>query len=405
MRWIAALGAASLAACAKIGAPPGGPSRTTPPELLGITPESGAVNVRARGVMFEFDVVLNDRGDAGLDDLFLMSPREGRPRVIWRRERIEVRPRHGFRPNTAYSVTMLPGISDLRGNVLRTGRTVIFSTGHDIPAFHVHGRVFDWMNERVAPRALVEVIRRPDSLPYVGVADSTGQFAVGPLDEGSYTVRAMMDVNNNRALDPAEPWDSLTITVRGTSPFVELLAAPRDTIAPRLLTVSVQDTLTLLASFDRPLDLAIPLTPASFRVESADSVRLRIARVQTRAQVEAAQRAREDSAARADTAARRDTTRARRDTTPARRDTTVARLTPPAIQARPSKPPPPREIVVQLDSSTPMQSGATYRVTAVNMRGLLGRIRTSDRVITVPRVRQDTAAAGIPGAAGAVRRP
>jgi len=382
VRRLAALAALSAAvACAKLGAPPGGPLRTTPPVLLRIIPDSGAVNVAIRGVVFEFDVVTNDRaGAAGdLENLFLMSPQEGRPRVIWRRERIEVRPRRGFRPNTAYSVTMLPGIADLRGNTLPNGRTVIFSTGPAIPPYFVHGRVFDWMNERVAPRALVEVIRRPDSLTFVGAADSSGQFSVGPLDEGNYVVRALVDANNNRGVDPGEPWDSLPIVVRGTSPFLELLAAPRDTIAPRLLTVGARDSLTLAASFDRPIDPSFPLTPASIRVVGgADSVALRVAAIQTRAQEDASQRARSDSAARADTSVRADSARARRDTGGVRGSA------PPVIQARPSRPAPAKELIVRLDPQTPLRPGGVYRVTAVNIRGLLGQTRTTDRIITAP---------------------
>ena len=351
-----------------MGSPPGGPERTEPPVLVRVTPDSGAVNVRADEVVFEFDAVVSDRPSgttANMDGMFLISPSDGRPRVSWKRDRIEVRPRKGFRPNTAYSVTMLPGIADLRGNILRSGRTVVFSTGSRIPSFAVHGRVFDWMNERVAARALVEVIRRPDSIPYVGTSDSTGQFTVGPLEEGTYAVRAILDANNNRALDPQESWDSLAIVVRGSSPFVELLAVPRDTIGPRLLTVTVQDSVSLAASFDRPLDVGMPLTPASFRVMSADSARLTIVRVVNRAQ--------------SDTIAR--------DTTTVAVDS-LRRVAVP----RPSQRPPARDVILRLDPSAPLRPGAAYRITAVNARGLLGAVRTSDRVITVPATRPDTAA-------------
>jgi hypothetical protein len=410
VRWIVALAAASTVACASIGAPPGGPVRTTPPEVLGVTPDSGAVNVRARGVVFSFDVVTSDRE---LERFFLLSPQEGKPRVIWRRDRIEVRPRNGFRPNTAYSVTMLPGVTDLRGNTLRTSRTIIFSTGPTIPSYSVLGRVFDWMNERVAPKALIEVIHRPDSLPYLGVADSSGQFQVGPLDQGTYTVRAIVDNNNNRALDPTEPWDSVAVTVTNTSPFVELLAAPRDTIPPRLLTVTAPDTLTLVASFDRPLDPSAPVAPTSFIVTSADSARLRIRSVRTRTQDDAAQRAAQDSAAaaRRDSIARSDTTRrdtTRSDSLRARPDTAPLSRLNPNIAPKPSRPAPPKELTIRLDSLTPMHPGTAYRVTALNMRGLLGRARTTERVITVPRPRVDTTKAPpppTPPPTSPVRRP
>lgn len=391
---LAALGAVCAAGCANIGAPPGGPVRTTPPELLSVTPDSGALNARVRSVVFEFDAVVSDRsaGPAGqLDDLFLVSPSKGRPRVRWRRHRIEVRPRGDFLPNMAYSVTMLPGVTDLRGNVLRTGHTVVFSTGPTIPPYMVHGRVFDWPNERVAPGALVDVIRRPDSLPYVGVTDSAGQFSVGPLEAGSYTVRAMLDNNKNRSLDPSEPWDSLSIVVRGTSPFLELLAAPRDTVAPRILTVATPDTLTLVASFDRALDPTAPLTPESFRVVGGDSARLRIVSVRTRAEVEA-QRAKQDSAAQRDSVARSDTL-ARPDVARIRRDIPSVRPATPSVTVKPSRPAPTKDVTIRLDSLTPMRPGEPYRVTAVNARGLLGHARNSERVVTPPRARTDSAAA------------
>lgn len=370
-----------------MGAPPGGPLRTTPPELLRVTPDSGAVNVRARSVVFHFDVVVSDKGPSGeLDNLFLISPREGTPRVTWRRDRIEVRPRRGFRPNTAYAVALLPGLSDLRGNAMLAGRTVVFSTGPTLPAYAIHGRVFDWMSERVAPNALIDVIRRPDSLPYVGTADSSGQFAVGPLDEGTYTVRALLDNNKNRAVDPGEAWDSVTVVVKGSSPFLELLAATRDTIPPRLLIVTAPDTLTLAASFDRPLDPGVPRTPESFRVVDADSAALRIVRVQSRAEAAAAATARRDTTARADSA------RGRPDSVPSPQPALPAQL-------KPSRPAPPRDLVIRLDSLTPLRRGATYRVTALNARGLLGRTRVSDRIITVPPgARADSTAPARPGA-------
>ena len=373
-----------------MGAPPGGPERTTPPVLLSVSPESGMTNVRARDVVFEFDVVVNDRD---LSRFFLLSPRDGTPRVEWHRDRVEVRPRRGFRPNTAYSVTMLPGLSDLRGNAMTAGTSIVFSTGPTIPAFMVAGRVIDWVEERPAPNALVEVIRVVDSLPYVGAADSTGQFSVGPLDEGAYLVRALRDNNNNRAVDVGEPWDTVSAQVRGSTPFVELLLAVRDTIPPRLLTVAARDSVTIRASFDRPVQWDAPLDTTSFRVLRSDSTPLHIVAVTSARLADSlaqAAKARQDSAARRDSTGR-DTTA--RDTAAVRRRPTITDLPalPPArrVEVKPSRPAPVRDVLIRLDSLTPLQTGASYRVSVSNVRGLLGPARASDRVLAMP-VRRDT---------------
>lgn len=360
-----------LGGCANIGAPPGGPTRTEPPKLVSVTPDSGAVNVRAEEVTFAFDAVVSDRpsGQASsLEALFIISPRDGTPRVRWERNRIEVRPRRGFQPNTAYSVTMLPGIVDLRGNAVREQRTIVFSTGASIPPYAIRGRVFDWMAERPSTGALVEVTRQPDSVQYVGAVDSTGQFSIGPLNSGTYSVRAILDNNRNRSLDPGEAWDSVAVIVREVSPFIELLAAPRDTAGPRILTADARDSATIVLNFDKPLDPAATLTPASFRVLSADSTRLGIARVLPRRPAD--------------------------PTTPpadsVRRDTTARTDAPrPAIVPKPSVPAPTVYVTLVLDSASTLRPDARYRVTAVNTRGLLGGIRTSDRVITF-EPRRDT---------------
>lgn len=372
MRRLAAVALAVIAAaCANIGAPPGGPTRVEPPKVVAVSPESGAVNVRAERVVFEFDAVVSDRPAGGattLEQMFLISPQDGSPRVSWERDRIEVRPRRGFRPNTAYSVTLLPGLADLRGNVTRETRTIVFSTGPTIPGFRVRGRVFDWLAERPAVGALVEALRLPDSVMFVGASDSTGQFAIGPLGEGTYAVRTVLDNNRNRTADPNEPWDSVVVTVSTTSPAVELLAAPRDTVAPRLLTATVRDSVTLDLTFDRPLDPAVPLTGASFRVLASDSSRLAVARVVPR------RSAARDSAAAVVAPA-----------LPPRADTT--RVAPPP---RPTRPAPVTALALELDVSSPMRPGQSYRVVAVNMRGLLGAIRTSDRVVTMERAGADS---------------
>ena len=378
-----------LGACASPGMPPGGPEDRLAPELKGVTPDSASVNVQPRWVVFKFDEVVSERpqGVPSLDRLFLISPRDGDARVDWRRDAIAVRPRRGWKPNTVYTVTMLPGLMDLRGNVRKQGAHALFSTGGTIPDTRVTGIVFDWVAGRPAPLAAVEVISR-DSTIYVGSADSTGRFEVRNMPLGDYTVRGFLDANNNRALDPREAWDSVGITLVGNA-AVELLAFAHDTIGPRINTVTVVDTLTLRVTFDKRVLPGMNMSPTAFQLARSDSTPVPILTAAFAREADstrqAAERARQDSLRARDTTARAvDTARARPPepripmpvrSAAARRDTTPT--------AKPSRPSPEAEAVLTLGS--PLTAGSTYRLRAIDIRGLLGNARTSDRVFTLPK--------------------
>ena len=87
-----------------------------------VSPDTNAVNVGSKYASFYFDETINDRGTGAqeIDAHFLVSPSDGAARVEWHRSRIDVSPRHGFRPNTAYTITLLPGLSDLRSNSMKS---------------------------------------------------------------------------------------------------------------------------------------------------------------------------------------------------------------------------------------------------------------------------------------------
>ncbi|CAA9301417.1 MAG: hypothetical protein AVDCRST_MAG11-865, partial [uncultured Gemmatimonadaceae bacterium] len=283
---LAGVAIAAAAACASQGAPPGGPPDKAAPLLVRTTPDSNAVGARADRVTFRFDEVVAERptGAPSLDALIVVSPRDGDPRVSWRRDAITVRPRRGFRPNTVYTVTLLPGLADLRGNVRTDGAEVVFSTGPTIPRTRLTGVVFDWAAARPVPRALVEAIQvgpgagTRDTTTYVAVADSTGRFAFRHLPTGRYTVRGAADGNNNRTVDPRELFDTVGVALRDTA-AIEILAFAHDTLGPRLTGVDVADSVTLRATFDQPLSPGQRLTPALFTVTASDSTRVPVAAV------------------------------------------------------------------------------------------------------------------------------
>jgi hypothetical protein len=407
--------------CAQPGAPPGGPPDSTPPNIVRIRPDSDSRNVREGNVSFVFDEVVGERpqGATTLSGLFLISPSSGDPTVSWKRTRLDVRPRGGFRPNITYTVTMLPGLMDLDGNVDSVGRTIVFSTGATIAASYITGTAFDWVGNRAATNALVEAISLPDSAYYRAATDSLGTFRVGHLPRGKYLLRATVDQNKNRRVDLREAFDTVTVTL-ADSVRHELYAFMHDTLGPQISGIAVADSMSLRVTFDHALDTALVLTPALFQLKAADSSVVAITSVMT---TRALERQRADSlrtkhaqdsikaAAVADSARRADSARVNAQIQrPAnRRPTADSGRGLPADTSR-REPPRPRIAVPSTDvivtTARPLPAASLFRLRAEKMRSLLGIERSSERVVRTPKEQPTDSTKGkLPADTGAKKVP
>ncbi len=278
-RNVGALALLAITACARMGPPSGGPEDKVAPVLLATVPESlGSYPDWDRDVEFLFDEVVSEGsspnfglGTGDLERLVLLSPSKGVPRVAWKRSRITIRPREGWKPNRVYRVELLPGLSDLRQNRLDTTAVLTFSTGGPAPTDTLSGVAIDWPAGRAARAALVELVLLPDSLVYRTVTDSAGRFRVGPLPRGEYLVFGAIDQNKNRQREQRESYDS-TVLGAGSLTATPLWLVPRDTLGPRITQVTPNDSLSATVTFSGPLDPYQPPESLTVRfLRQADS--------------------------------------------------------------------------------------------------------------------------------------
>ncbi len=386
-RLIAPLVLFALAACAQQGFPPGGPPDKIPPKLLETSPDSNARNVTEKEADFQYDEVLTERpaGASALDALVLISPRDGAPRVGWHRTRISVRGRRDWKPNTTYTITMLPGISDLRGNADKLGHELVFSTGPEIASEAISGVVFDWPAGHPAPNAIVEAVSHPDSIVYISRADSVGHFTIGHMPPGSFTVFGWIDANNNHDRDQHELQDSVEVALKDTA-SVELLTFIHDSIGPHVVTVEVRDSLTVHASFDKAVDPKQVFDSGQVVLRAVDSS---IVAIKAIVSARAIDKRRNDSTAKADSI------RARTDTAFRRQYQAQHRIPTDSLQRDalrraaalaamlPSKPIPVSDILIML--AAPLKPGAPYKLEAKDIRNLLGITASSVRSFDVPK--------------------
>ncbi len=376
-----------VAGCASVARPPGGPERHTPPEIISISVDTNATGVTAGKIDVGFDEVVAEhptgvgstlQGGPTLENVVLVSPRTSPIKVSWHRDHITIEPKGGFKPNTTYRLTLLPGITDIRGNVRREATTLVFSTGPTIQPFSILGQVFDWQASAPASLATVEAIANAgtkDSLTYIGIADSGGRFDVGPLGQGKYLMRGFIDADNNQMIGPLEKWDTVTVEVADHRPVVELLAIQRDTAPIGIQHVDVVDSngTRLRVTLDKPFDPRTQLLLASVTLERADSSEVPIARVMTDSQA---------------------TTELARPDTNKSRDTTKRPVPAPGLQAppstrppapRPSLPPPQLAIVVQLAPGAAVKPESTYAITIRGIPNLIGKVRPASYEFRVPK--------------------
>ena len=303
-----------VTACAAAQEPPGGPPDFTPPVLRGISPESLAVVPGFRDpVAFTFDEVITERQPNDLAKLVLVSPRHDEIRVTWKRTRLEVRPKDGWRPDAVYRVMLLPGITDLRNNRLPGRPEVVFSTGPVIPDTRIDADVIDWAGGRLAAKGLLEAYPLPitdDSVAYVAQPDSSGSIMLTRLPPGDYLVFGVVDENSNSRRDRREAFDTLRVRLDSVATGV-FWAFIHDTLGPQLREVTRVDSLTARVTFSQRLDPAMTIdgtvtvrllpdsTPVAVAAVWTTTAYDSIARVEAAAR-DSAQRAAADSAAAVD---------------------------------------------------------------------------------------------------------
>lgn len=369
---------ALAAACASPGLPPGGPTISSFPRVIATSPDTNARNAMPGKVMLRYDDVIGEQfGGGPLSRAVLISPWDGEPRVEWKRTGMTIRPQGGWRPNTGYTITVLPGVADLKGQASKYGYVYRFSTGPSFPTGVVRGVAFDLVQARPLPNATIQALNlRDTTFFWLTVSDSTGRYELPGMPPGEYVMRAIDEKVPNRMLDSREPWDTARVHLVDTAQ-ADLYVFVHDSMPPRIAELKLQDSVTIAITTDKPLLAGASIPRTAVRVVGADSAPESVVQVATAIE-QRLEREREDSLARErDTTTRRAPPRRTIDPM-ARRDTAPTVALPKSARPQPST-----ELFITL--AAPLRPGATYRVSLTGLKNLLGREGAATRLLIVPR--------------------
>jgi hypothetical protein len=205
------------------------------------------------------------------------------PEFEWSGKKLKVKPPEPLKPQTTYVLTIGSSAIDNRGNKLGKSISFPFSTGEEIYAGSITGRVLPARIAGVSVWAYRLEQAQPDTfwkkLPdYVTQPDSLGNFEFEYLSSGVYLVIAAEDKNNDQFWEPPsermalpDTFMFLSDSIKQAGPLI-LTPVDRDTLAPSIGKVISPDRQTIRIEFSIKMDSQSVLTESNYLIhEVADS--------------------------------------------------------------------------------------------------------------------------------------
>ncbi len=252
-----------LGRCAVDIPPTGGPEDKTPPRVVAVFPDSGALRVQTNKLRVRFDKYIVTQT---LRNALFFSPRIEDYEVESDGKEAEIILYEPLKPNRTYACTITKTLTDTRGNTLAQSFTFAFSTGTTIDSGMISGVVYSADNRFVKGATVFAYFipdgdtlfadtLNPSRTPpdYIAQTSEDGRFQLSFLKTGAYRLFAVMDKNQNLLFDAGElfavPFDSI---YTGKS-NVRLRLTERDTTEIELQSANSYTSNRIALRFDRNL--------------------------------------------------------------------------------------------------------------------------------------------------------
>ncbi len=266
---------AALGACARQGAPTGGPQDRRPPLVVSVEPDTFAVvEPGLDRLKVEFNERISERSSTGdLASAVLISPEIPDLEVKHNRSGLEIRIPGGLQADRVYTIRILPEIQDMFGNPMAVPFEWAISTGGRFTVNAVVGQVWDR-----ATGGFLEGVRvvltpegvDPDAPPldYAVRSGNEGLYALRVLPVGAFRVTAFQDSNSDRILDAMEPVGTARDSLGpADTVFLSIPVLMPDTTAAVLAQTEVLDSTVVRLQFDDYLDPTVSLDGVTVGLE------------------------------------------------------------------------------------------------------------------------------------------
>jgi len=264
------------AACARQGAPPGGPVDRKPPRIMATAPRPDTTRVPLDSRIFlHFNESVEHRSCE--ESIFITPQPAEKPRYKWHGRKLEIILPGGLLPQRTYVITVGTGTRDLRNIAMASSYSLAFSTGDSLDRGALAGKILcEGQAEGVQLWAyeLGGGEPNPAQTPplYVTQANSLGEFALEYLALGAYRLFAVGDRDRNNRYDAEREIigiasrDYLLTSGRPRIDGLLLRAALQDTTPPALAGASALDARHLDLRFSEHMAERRLANPANYRI-------------------------------------------------------------------------------------------------------------------------------------------
>ena len=193
----------TLAACANIGSPEGGPRDYTPPRVVKSSPEAGALNFKGNKVEITFNEIVNIKDQ--MKKVSVSPVQKDQPIIKSLGKKVVVEFRDDMQPNTTYTIDFSNSIEDNNESNQLDGYAFSFSTGDEIDTLRIAGIVLRARDLEPMQHVLVGAYSQclDDTaftrLPMERITrtNSRGEFTLMGLKPGRYRVFALNDMDGD----------------------------------------------------------------------------------------------------------------------------------------------------------------------------------------------------------------
>jgi len=260
--------------CAKKVAPDGGPKDEVPAAVVSTDPATGATNVSAKKMRFEFD----DYVDRSVRSAFSIMP-TARFTTSYAGDIVDVEFRDTLATNTTYVVTLGTEYTDIRGNKPPQSVSVVFSTGPDIDTGKISGEidasapaslvVFAYPHAENLDSSFSPAVTQP---PYRLPVGTSGRFTLNGLADGRFRIMVVRDANRNGVIDASEDFGmaSQDVEVRnGVSTSLTLRVGPAiDLTPPQAVSIRALSSSSIQITFSERVRI-VPSSGEPFTISDS----------------------------------------------------------------------------------------------------------------------------------------